>query len=530
MSSKITGLDQNRSGARVAVFATAESAQALVHALGETDSTQIEIMGWPVSEVLLARQTAPPDLVVCEISDARQAGDNHHQLHRLWPDSVIVSYEKSLPPANGASQLVCRTDKAAGFLEEASKNAGYHAHLTVNEAALQLPLFLRYAHQRRRTEMRLARIEQIFNAFSRIVISLDLQRVAAAIIEELSRWIPAESWLLYTLSDDGQFLELTLAEGIRVRPHSMRLPLQAAQEFISPLTHNLDIAEKKGEDMSFRYLSAIIGTDSPEKSAASLSETCVPDLANSGIATDPEAASTSQKPSTGRQVLCLPLSIENQVVGLIEAVGPACQTDRKMEEARWAGHDEQMLAELTHIASVALNNALRFERAERMYMQDDLTTLHNSRFLRQYIEREVKRAKRYGSRFSVLFIDLDGFKEVNDRFGHRVGSDTLCEVAKLLNNQVRETDIVARYGGDEYTLVLPETDAAKAMFTAERIRQAVEKQVFSTGKGENFKLTISVGVAAYPDHAESAMELLEKADFAMYEAKAANKNNVRLAS
>lgn len=535
MSNDSGVLQENSAGANVAVFATDEIARALISVLDADHSASIRLLGWPVSEVSLQQHnvSSPPDLVVCEIRDAAHAVDCRQQLHRYWPEALVVSCEQVSRNADGEVVRITggKADAGQGFLEEASRQAGWHGHVTATEAALHLPVFLRYARQRRQAEMRLARMERLYNAFSSIVISLDLQRVAAAIIDEFSRWISAESWLLYTLSDDGQSLELTLAEGIRVRPHSMRLSLQTAEKTASPLTRNVAQATaQREEEMNTNHLPATTHAEShaDPTSAGSESPGCQP-FSNS---TSDRVADRTDLSPANRQVLCLPLKVENQVIGLIEAVQqvPAEQKTSESNRKGFTDLDEQMLNELTRIASVALNNALRFERAERMYMQDDLTTLHNSRFLRQYVDREVKRAKRYGSRFAALFIDLDGFKGVNDRFGHRVGSDTLCEMALLLNAQVRETDIVARYGGDEFTIILPETDAEKALVTAERIRRCVEAKEFITGRGESFQLTVSIGVAAFPDHAQSATELLEKADFAMYEAKAANKNNVRLAS
>src|SRR5205823_8452149 len=126
--------------------------------------------------------------------------------------------------------------------------------------------------------------------------------------------------------------------------------------------------------------------------------------------------------------------------------------------------------------------------------------------------------------------DLDGFKLVNDAYGHRAGSFTLTEVAEVLTMSVRESDFVARYGGDESVLMLPETTAKRAFQMAERVREQLAAHRCNGGVGAGIYLTASFGVASFPEHATEAEKLIELADAAMYEAKQGEKNNVRLAA
>ncbi|HEX8089825.1 MAG TPA: GGDEF domain-containing protein, partial [Blastocatellia bacterium] len=128
------------------------------------------------------------------------------------------------------------------------------------------------------------------------------------------------------------------------------------------------------------------------------------------------------------------------------------------------------------------------------------------------------------------FMDLDGFKLVNDAYGHRAGSVTLTEVAEAITMSVRESDFVARYGGDEFVLMLPETSARRAVQMAERVRSQIASHRFNGGVGADIYLTASFGVASFPEHATEAEKLIELADAAMYEAKQRNKNNVRVAA
>ncbi len=454
--------------ARVAVLASETATRRLMLAL--RNAAEVSSLAWPLS-LPLALSSAP-DLVVCEISDARQALDWRRELGAIWPDALFVSCE-----SNGRGQI-------PGQLVSASREAGYHGHVLLEQAALHLPFFLRYAEQRRTAETQLLRLERLLQAVSRMHASLDQQRVAGAILNEFQQWVQAESWLLYTISEDGQFLELALSLGERTRPQSLTLAVNGP---------------------------------GPVERALQQKEIAV---FNQGELNESEPTRNHQR--TAGAVLCLPLIVDGNVVGVVEAI-------RHPESGSFDALDERILRKLSAVASTALNNSLRFAWAERLYMQDDLTQLYNSRYLRQFLESEVKRARRYGSPVSVVFLDLDGFKQINDRYGHRVGSETLKEVGQVLANSVRETDVVARYGGDEFTLVLPETGAESALITAERIRRRIAEQQFCGGAAESFHLTASFGVAAYPRHAQLAIELIEKADLVMYEAKAANKNTVKLA-
>ncbi|MFY9571489.1 MAG: GGDEF domain-containing protein, partial [Blastocatellia bacterium] len=151
-------------------------------------------------------------------------------------------------------------------------------------------------------------------------------------------------------------------------------------------------------------------------------------------------------------------------------------------------------------------------------------------YLYQTLEGEIRRARRYGSSVSVVFMDLDGFKLVNDAYGHRAGSATLTEVAQVITRSVRESDFVARYGGDEFVLMLPETTAKRALQMAERVRLRIVGHRFRGGVGAEIHLTASFGVASFPEHANHAEKLIELADAAMYEAKQRDKNNVKLAA
>jgi len=177
----------------------------------------------------------------------------------------------------------------------------------------------------------------------------------------------------------------------------------------------------------------------------------------------------------------------------------------------------------------ALDNALRLRRTEALSVTDDLTQLYNSRYLNQVLRREAKRASRSGRPLSLLFMDLDGFKGVNDTHGHQAGSKALVEASAVIRRCARETDVVARFGGDEFAIILPDTGSEGAAQVGDRVRERLGAHPFLAGDGLSLHLTASVGVATLPDVAASAEELVRAADMAMYQVKDSGKNGVRIA-
>lgn len=168
---------------------------------------------------------------------------------------------------------------------------------------------------------------------------------------------------------------------------------------------------------------------------------------------------------------------------------------------------------------------------EREAVTDPLTGLYNRRFLMERLRSEVESLERYGGVCSVVMLDLDHFKTYNDSHGHVAGDEVLEQLAWVCLNEARDADVVTRYGGEEFTLVLPDTPWREGVEAAERLRRAVEEAAFD-GEGvlPRDRLTVSLGVAGYPDHATTADGLIQMADRALYRAKEAGRNCVRSAS
>lgn len=156
---------------------------------------------------------------------------------------------------------------------------------------------------------------------------------------------------------------------------------------------------------------------------------------------------------------------------------------------------------------------------ERSALVDELTGLYNRRYFNDAIQREVERFKRFGHRFSLVMLDVDHFKRFNDSYGHLVGDDALQTVASVLRDTARTSDHVVRYGGEEFALILPHTDAEQALAASERLRQAMERRPVQVQKDQSVPLTISLGAATFPEDAINARDLVARSDEALYEAK-----------
>ena len=225
-------------------------------------------------------------------------------------------------------------------------------------------------------------------------------------------------------------------------------------------------------------------------------------------------------------VLAFPLISRGVPIGALVGLDRAAST----REPKLPPSTLRAVRVLLEPAATALDNALQHKRLEALSVTDDLTGLYNSRYLNQVLRRETKRSIRGGRPLSLLFIDLDGFRSINDAHGHLSGSRALVEAAAVLRDSARETDVVARFGGDEFALVLPETGVEGAMAVGERIRERIAAHRFLAGDGFDIHLTASVGVATLPDVATSPDELMQAADMAMYLVKQSGKNGIQAAT
>ncbi len=222
-----------------------------------------------------------------------------------------------------------------------------------------------------------------------------------------------------------------------------------------------------------------------------------------------------------RSVLCMPLVSRGRTIGAVELINK--------RRGRFTADDLEIATTLTGPGAIAIENAILYQKSAELTVTDDLTKLFNSRYLNVHLKREIKRSRRYGMPVSLIFLDLDGFKTVNDNYGHLAGSRALYEVGQVIQETVREIDVVSRYGGDEFTIILPQTGAGGALVIADRIRLALEERVFLADQGIQVRLTASFGVSTFPDHGQNREELIQGADQAMYLVKDRGKNGVALA-
>ncbi|MFN7915238.1 MAG: GGDEF domain-containing protein [Vicinamibacterales bacterium] len=302
--------------------------------------------------------------------------------------------------------------------------------------------------------------------------------IATAILSRLGSWLPATCWSAVAADVEGQLF--VLADCGRVNEFGTALPLVS--------------------DWVMKH-------DAP--------------FLSGNLAADPRVAIDREV-----AVVAIPLRGRERVVGALVGLDPGLSAEPPMLGDSLL----QALHAVLDPAGLALDTALLLKRTEALSVTDDLTRLYNARYLNIALRRETRLAARNSRPLSLLFIDLDGFKSINDSHGHLAGSRALVEAGAVIRGSARETDIVARFGGDEFALILPDTGSQGALQVAERIRDRIARHVFLAGDGLDIHLTASVGVATLPDVAAAADELVQAADAAMYRVKDRGKNGIQAAA
>jgi diguanylate cyclase (GGDEF)-like protein len=475
---------------------------ALIEGLRETEVAAAALQRSRAAENL-RRAEQRPIAVLYEVVAGADVLEIHAAVEHataIWPGIPLVACRHT---SSGQGRQTLRTLDGPAL-----KRLGFRA---IADEPAQVPVLLRELEERGTTGdlvpsdnlentllpdalllpagLKTKHLRAAFEAVASLHFAVDQKSAAQTALVGLAPLVRADRWTIYLTSETSGGEEATLE------------PLAARGR----LSTEREIPE---QDWRRALLGDAIVLSGSESKAA-----------HQAVAT----LETIRKTEKGRRVVAVPLASGERVLGVIEAV-----REGKGERAFTKAEGALLTAMAVPVAS-ALANSVRIAEAERLSQTDDLTKLHNARFLRQFLLSEVKRARRYGSQVATVFFDLDDFKSVNDAHGHLVGSYVLMEMAAIILSSVRDTDVVARYGGDEFVIVLPETDFAAAARVAERLCAKIARHRFTGGRRLQLQLTASFGVASFPQHAQSPQQLVACADTAMYEAKAAGKNCVRYA-
>ena len=223
-----------------------------------------------------------------------------------------------------------------------------------------------------------------------------------------------------------------------------------------------------------------------------------------------------------RSVVAVPVRFRDQCLGVIElinCIGPEGFSQR----------DLALLEALADYAAIAIENARHVQRIHELTITDDCTALYNARHLNFMLDTEIYRSHRYAFEFSLIFIDLDHFKNINDTYGHLMGSKLLSEIGIAIKEKCRLIDLAFRYGGDEFVVLLPQTSKENALGVAHRLHKLIRENVWLKEAGLNVHITASIGVASYPTDSRTKAELLHLADEAMYSIKNSTRDSVAAA-
>lgn len=219
-----------------------------------------------------------------------------------------------------------------------------------------------------------------------------------------------------------------------------------------------------------------------------------------------------------RSLVCVPLQSKDRTLGVIALVN--------CFEKEFPAEDLSMLRSMADYAAIAIENAIYVKRIQELTITDDCTTLYNSRHFNSMIDAELSRSKRYNYHFGLIFLDLDHFKWVNDNHGHLCGSRLLREIGQLIKLNLRDIDTAYRYGGDEFIIMLPQTNKESAILVAKRLCNLLNSTSIRLDSDVSVNITASFGVAAFPDDASTKVELVRLADQAMYRVKRETRNGV----
>jgi diguanylate cyclase (GGDEF)-like protein len=401
-------------------------------------------------------------------------------------DTRISSLVAALPSASysfGGQPSLADTSKALGF----RRHLPTPLRLVDIERALSLPALVDLADRLETAAPRLVRLSKRTEAVGELMravnASSDPAGVAAALVSRVSDWLPLTQWSVLAVEPDGVLRRLD-------EPNGPAMPRDAGHEIAELVVRNGKAAVRS---TTFASEFMAVGSQHGQQVEAT--------------------------------VLGWPLVAAGEVIGVLVGFDHG----RVQRVPRLSPELVEALSVLVEPAAYALSHALRVARAEALSVTDDLTQLYNSRFLNDALRKETKRAMRSGWPLSLLFIDLDGFKRLNDAHGHLLGSRALIEAAAIIRGSARETDIVARFGGDEFAILLPETGREGAHSVARRLRDRIQRYVFLADRGPGNRITASIGLATLPDVADTAEGLLQAADAAMYRVKVTGKNGIHIA-
>ena len=325
--------------------------------------------------------------------------------------------------------------------------------------------------------------------------SLDLDAILHVIMKQMERFFHPETWSLLIVDEKRNDLYFAVSAGKATEEmNNVRVAMgEGIAGWVAEHGETL-IVPKLEEDPRFR--SSWHGFFKADSAVGESSE-------------------------VAKSAICIPLRSRLKTLGVIQLFNFRLET--------LTDYTISFLHVLCDYAAIAIENARALQRIQELTITDDCTTLFNVRHLYHKLEEEIERSRRFKTPLSIIFIDLDHFKSINDQHGHLAGSQLLSDVGRCIQSRVRSIDSTFRYGGDEFVVLLPSTDRAQALEVARRLRESLRSGLFGPEGGRNLQVRASFGIATYPQCGSTVHELISKADKAMYSVKNTTRDGIAAA-